>query len=61
MSDFSPGSGIAIGMSLGLVFGVLFDNIPLGLVCGAAIGAVFEAASGRLGAAEEDEDDNDAA
>jgi len=33
-----PHSGLAIGMSLGLIFGLLFDNLALGLSLGLLFG-----------------------
>ena len=38
--DFSSntGLGLAVGLSLGTLFGVVFDNIGLGMMMGAALG-----------------------
>ena len=36
-----PGQILAIGLAIGLGFGVAMDNIPIGLCIGVALGAAY--------------------
>jgi uncharacterized membrane protein len=38
------GLGLVIGAGLGVLFGILYHNIPIGITMGAALGLVFGAA-----------------
>jgi hypothetical protein len=38
------GVWLVIGAGIGVVFGILYDNIPMGITFGAALGLVFGAA-----------------
>jgi uncharacterized membrane protein len=38
------GLGLVIGAGIGVVFGILYHNIPMGITFGAALGLVFGAA-----------------
>ncbi|WP_169738597.1 hypothetical protein [Desulfofalx alkaliphila] len=40
-------SYLAIGSGLGIVFGVAFDNIPLGLILGIVIGLAMDCKNRR--------------
>ena len=35
------GAGLAMGAGIGTVFGILFDNLAIGIIFGAALGLVF--------------------
>ena len=41
---YYAGSGLAIGAAIGMIFGLMLDNLPMGLIFGAAVGLVMEAA-----------------
>ena len=36
-----PGHSLAIGMAIGLCFGIAMDNIPIGICIGVALGAAY--------------------
>ena len=38
-----PGHSLAIGMAIGLCFGIAMDNIPIGLCIGVALGTAYSA------------------
>ena len=38
-----PGQSLAIGLAIGLGFGVAMDNIPIGLCIGVALGTAYSA------------------
>ena len=42
------GSGLAIGLSLGVLFGIVTDNIGLGMMLGVAVGLCTSPAIGAL-------------
>ena len=44
-----PGTGLAIGVALGLTFGTMFGNPGMGIAIGAALGLVFGDAFARRG------------
>ena len=43
------GAGIALGMSLGIVFGLLMDNLAMGVAIGAGLGVVLGAIMSNRG------------
>lgn len=56
------GSGLAIGLSLGVLFGTLADNIGLGMMLGVAVGLYGGPAVGALWKnekADEQEENNE--
>ena len=42
-----PGHSLAIGMAIGLCFGVAMDNIPIGICIGVGLGTVYSAHAKR--------------
>lgn len=54
------GSGLAIGLSLGVLFGIVTDNIGLGMMLGVAVGLCIDPAIGTLKKNKKaDEQEND--
>lgn len=54
------GSGLAIGLSLGVLFGIVTDNIGLGMMLGVAAGLCNDPAIGALKKNKKaDEQEND--
>ena len=54
------GSGLAIGLSLGVLFGIVTDNIGLGMMLGVAAGLCIDPAIGALKKNKKaDEQEND--
>ena len=40
-----PGQSLAIGLAIGLGFGVAMDNIPIGICIGAGLGTLYAASA----------------
>ena len=56
----ASGSGLAIGLSLGVLFGIVTDNIGLGMMLGVAAGLCIDPAIGALKKNKKaDEQEND--
>ena len=55
----NSGAGLAIGLSLGVLFGVLTDNIGLGMMIGTAVGLCGGSASGAWRGKKVQEDHQD--
>ena len=47
-SSNDSGSALAVGLSLGVLFGIVTDNIGLGMMLGVAVGLCFGPAVGVL-------------
>lgn len=59
-SSSDSGSGLAIGLSLGVLFGIVTDNIGLGMMLGVAAGLCIDPAIGALKKNKKaDEQEND--
>lgn len=37
-----PGMGLALGVSIGSAFGIIFDKLAIGIALGVALGASFD-------------------
>lgn len=53
------GRYIALGVALGMLMGVAWDNIPIGLAFGLAVGAALECWNGRKRNKEEEKNNQD--
>lgn len=52
--------GLAIGLSLGVLFGIVMDNIGFGMIAGVALGLGGSAAVSLLGKKKREEDHEEA-
>lgn len=47
--ELSSINGLALGLCLGVAFGIIFDSLAIGIGLGLALGAAFDALKGKTG------------
>lgn len=47
--ELSSINGLALGLCVGVAFGIIFDSLAIGIGLGLALGAAFDALKGRIG------------
>lgn len=47
--ELSSINGLALGLCLGVAFGIIFDSLAIGTGLGLALGAAFDALKGKIG------------
>ena len=47
--EISSINGLALGLCLGVAFGIIFDSLAIGIGLGLALGAAFDALKGKTG------------
>ena len=47
--ELSSINGLALGLCLGVAFGIIFDSLAIGIGLGLALGAAFDALKGKIG------------
>lgn len=47
--ELSSINGLALGLCLGVAFGIIFDSLAVGIGLGLALGAAFDALKGKIG------------
>lgn len=47
--ELSSINGLALGLCVGVAFGIVFDSLAIGIGLGLALGAAFDALKGKIG------------